>query len=93
MRARPQPPLLRAWIWLMALSLGATAVAGALARGAVAGHGTTVAGAVILALAWAKARLILDRYLGLAEAPFWRRGMALVLAIYCLGLLGLYLLG
>lgn len=81
-------PLLRAWAALLVLSLGSTAVSlwhwpsGLLA----------VAGGLILALAWVKARVILARYLGLAQAPFWRRGFEIALAVFCLGLLGLYLL-
>ena len=46
---------------------------------------------IILTLAWLKARVILGRYLGLAAAPFWRRGFNLSLALFCLLLLGLYL--
>ncbi|MBC7153389.1 MAG: nitric oxide reductase F protein [Rhodobacteraceae bacterium] len=52
---------------------------------------TAFAGALILALAWLKARVILARYLGLAAAPFWRRGFEVALALFCLLLLGLYL--
>lgn len=84
--------LTRAWIWLVALSLGSTALSVAVASGATGGRLATAAGAAILALAWAKARLILTRYLGLAEAPFWRRGFEIVLGLYALGMLGLYLI-
>jgi hypothetical protein len=35
--------------------------------------------------------VILARYLGLAAAPFWRRGFEVALALFCLLLLGLYL--
>jgi len=80
-------PLLRAWAALLALSLGSTAVS--------LWHWppglTAVGGGIILTLAWLKARVILGRYLGLAAAPFWRRGFNLSLALFCLLLLGLYL--
>ncbi len=89
----PPDPLLRAWVALIALSLGSTVIAALVARGGLSGAATTGAGAVILALAWAKARVILDRYLGLAAAPFWRRGFSIVLGLYGAGLLTLYLLG
>lgn len=86
-------PLDRAWAALVALSLGSTVIATLVGRGALTGAEVTAAGAVILLLAWAKARVILLRYLGLAEAPFWRRGFSTVLAIYTLGLMALYLGG
>lgn len=84
-------PLTRAWIWLVALSLGSTVIASAV--GARLSGALPLAGAAILVLAWAKARIILDRYLGLAAAPFWHRGFSTVLGLYALGLLALYLLG
>jgi hypothetical protein len=83
----------RAWIWLVALSLGSTAIAATVSAGQVSGLGVTLAGSAILALAWAKARIILARYLGLAQAPFWHRGFSVVLGLYCIILLGLYLIG
>lgn len=86
-------PLLRAWAWLIALSTGSTLLAIAVSRGALTGAGVTAGGAAILVLAWAKAEVILARYLGLAAAPFWHRGFRLVLGLYAAGLLGLYLLG
>lgn len=79
--------ILRAWLWLLALSLGSTAI--------TLWHWppqmTVPAGTAILVLAWVKARVILARYLGLAAAPFWRRGFELSLALFCLLLLALYL--
>ncbi|MGO4908060.1 hypothetical protein ACEN2J_06955 [Pseudorhodobacter sp. W20_MBD10_FR17] len=45
---------------------------------------------VILLLAWAKARIIAARYLGLAQAPTYLRGFSLVLALFMAGLLGIY---
>ncbi|MDT8328592.1 MAG: nitric oxide reductase F protein [Roseovarius sp.] len=84
----PRDPLLRAWVALMALSLGSTLIS--------LWHWppdlTALAGALILTLGWLKARVILARYLGLVAAPFWRRGFGLCLALFCLLLLGLYLL-
>ena len=81
-------PLLRAWITLIALS-GASAVVAVLVS-----HGMfeLAAGAVILALALAKSRIILSRYLGLWQAPSWRAGFNTVLTIYCLILLVLFLI-
>lgn len=79
----------RAWILLLVLSACSTL----LALPDLAGPAATLAGATILTLAWAKSRLILDQYLGLAAAPFWRRGFGIVLALYALLLMGLYLAG
>ncbi|MAU53191.1 MAG: nitric oxide reductase F protein [Roseovarius sp.] len=81
-------PLLRAWGVLLGLSLGSTA----LSLRPWPTELAAPAGAVILTLAWLKARVILARYLGLAAAPSWRRGFDLALALFCLLLLGLYLL-
>lgn len=81
-------PLLRAWGWLIGLSLGSAAVSLWQWPPLLA----AAAGGIILALAWLKARVILARYLGLAGAPFWRRGFGIALALFCLLLLGLYLL-
>lgn len=81
-------PLNKAWFALVALS-GASAVVAELAIG---GLDRRVVGAMILLLALMKARVILSRYLGLAEAPSWRRGFNLVLTLFCLLLLGLYLI-
>lgn len=48
-----------------------------------------MAALVILGLAWMKAQVILRTYLGLAQAPSWSRGFALVLGLYMLGMMGL----
>lgn len=77
--------LLLAWIALCALS-----VAGAVLT-RVPEH--LVVQLAILALALAKSRLILHHYLGLAEAPRWRRGfdmltLGFVTLIAILALLG-----
>lgn len=85
--------LTRAWIWLLALSLGSTVIASLVGTDRLEGPALPLAGAAILVLSWAKARIILDRYLGLAQAPFWHRGFSTVLGLYALGLLALYLIG
>ena len=79
-------PLTRAWIALVALGLATTAIA---ALGPEAGAPIWL-GALILAIALLKMRLILTRYLGLADAPFWRRGFDFTLGLFTLLLLGLY---
>ncbi|MBV1863050.1 MAG: hypothetical protein KUG74_01320 [Rhodobacteraceae bacterium] len=56
------------------------------------GNWVTLAGCLILVFAWAKARIILADYLGLAQAPFWRRGFNLVLGLFILVALGLFLI-
>ncbi len=86
-----QNPLTRAWALLLALSLASTALSIAVAKGALTDLNATLSGAVILGLAWAKARTILSQYLGLKAAPAWLRGFNTVLALYALVLLGLYL--
>ena len=80
--------LWRGWAWLLALSLLSTLAAWLVETGADA----PAMGALILVMAWLKARLILLRYLGLAAAPFWARGFGMVLAAYMVGLLVLYLM-
>lgn len=80
-------PLFRAWGWLIGLSLCSTLLSLWHWSPAL----TPLAGALILTLGWLKARVILGRYLGLAAAPFWRRGFEIALALFCLLLLGLYL--
>lgn len=85
-------PLLRAWAALMILSLGSTVVAALVSGGGLGRTASLAAGATILALAWAKARVILARYLGLARAPSWRQGFEIVLGLFALGLLVLYLI-
>lgn len=83
----------KAWALLLALSGASTVLSVAVARGALAGGEVTLGGAAILALAWAKARTILNAYLRLDEAPAFRRGFGLTLALYALLLLALYLAG
>lgn len=79
--------LIRAWITLILLSIGSAL----LSLWQIPQEWKFVAGATILTLAWLKARVILLRYLGLAQAPFWARGFGISLALFCLLLLGLYL--
>ncbi|SHK98129.1 hypothetical protein SAMN05444414_103152 [Roseovarius marisflavi] len=81
-------PLLRAWTALIGLSLGSTLISlWQWPPGFAAG-----AGMLVLSFAWLKARVILSSYLRLDAAPFWRRGFAISLGVFCLLLLGLYLL-
>lgn len=80
--------LWRSWIWLLVWSLASTAIAVAITQD-LAGAS---AGAAILLLAYLKARLILARYLGLAEAPSWFSGFKLAIGGYMLLLLLLYLI-
>ncbi len=75
----------------MALCLASTLLAMAVEGGRPAGM-LAIPGIAILVLAWLKARLILAAYLGLAAAPFWRRGFEIALAAYGLLLAALYLI-
>jgi len=81
----------RAWAFLLALSAASTGLAFVITGGAISAPLLAAAGAAILLLAWAKARTILNAYLRLDEAPAFRRGFGLTLALYALLLLGLYL--
>jgi hypothetical protein len=65
----------RAWAWLVVLSAASTAMA-------LGGQSGRIVSLIILALAWAKAQVILNRYLGLAAAPAWGRGFALSIGGY-----------
>lgn len=87
MRKMVKSALTRAWIALLLLSGGSTLVAALVTRDAV----PIAASVAILTLSWLKARVILSRYLGLWQAPTWRAGFDTVLAIYCVILIGLYL--
>lgn len=68
----------QAWLVLLALSAGSTLAAGS-------GLAGPMLALIVLALAWAKARVILGAYLGLQTAPGWQRafdlGLALLLAV------------
>lgn len=74
--------LTRAYLALLALSAASTAVAAS----GLSGRWLAL---LVLALAWAKARLILNRYLGLAQAPAIARGFALVLGLFMALVMGL----
>jgi hypothetical protein len=80
--------LARALGWLVALSLATTALARAFPGAAL----PPAAAGAVLALAALKADVILTRYLGLADAPSWRRGFRAALALLMLALFGLYLI-
>lgn len=77
--------LYRTWIGLALLSAATTSVV-------VFGFAKPWSGALILAFAWAKARLILLWYLELADVPQWRGGLLFGLALFMVLLFGLYLL-
>ncbi len=79
----------RAWIWLMGLSLLATAVA--LGQPWLPKGVAWLAGLGVLAISGAKARIILADYLELAEAPQILRGFTFALALFLLAAAGLYL--
>ncbi len=81
-------PLLKAWLTLLALSAASVFVS------KLDGSGVPIAaiGAAIFLFAWAKARVILLRYLGLWEAPAWASGFTWVLGLYGVLMLTLYLI-
>jgi hypothetical protein len=80
--------LITGWLALLVFSFVSTLIA----AWPIPPQWQALAGAVILTLAWLKARVILGRYLGLAQAPFWARGFGVSLALFCGLLLGLYLI-
>ncbi|WP_425040461.1 nitric oxide reductase F protein [Primorskyibacter sp. S187A] len=77
--------LVLAWGGLALLSAATTLVA-------LFGLSAPLAGVLILAAAWAKARLIFLWYLGLAPVEGWRQGILFGLALFMALLFGLYLL-
>ena len=81
------PLLLRAWVILVALSGGSAVVAALVDTGV----NRSAAGAAILLLAVMKARVILSRYLGLAQSRALMSGFSTVLGFFAALLLGLYL--
>lgn len=83
-----QDTIIRAWLWLLALSIGSTVAALVVNSGTQA----TIAGSIILLLAWAKSRIILAQYLGLAQAPAIKRGFNMVMTLFMLTALGLFLI-
>nr|WP_319947414.1 cytochrome C oxidase subunit IV family protein [uncultured Shimia sp.] len=80
--------LLRAWLFLIGLSAASALVAHELSDVL----DRRLVGMLILLLAFAKSRVILKWYLGLSQAPSWRRGFQVVLGLYCCVLFGFYLL-
>lgn len=69
-------PLIRAWVFLSALSMAGAGVT------LLPDHAALEL--VVLGLALFKARLILHHYLGLAQAPRWRQGFDLATLGLCL---------
>lgn len=82
-------PLTRAWIALILLSAASTVIA--ISLPGLAPGPLKVAGVAILVIAWLKARVILGRYLGLADYPAVGRIFGLVLALVMALAGGLYL--
>ena len=80
--------LISGWMFLLVLCFASTLIS----LWPVPVHWQALSGALILGLAWLKARVILGRYLGLAQAPFWARGFGISLALFCAFLLGFYLI-
>ncbi|MHA7774656.1 cytochrome C oxidase subunit IV family protein [Roseibium sp. M-1] len=80
-------PLVCAWLALMGLSIATVLVTSVSADL----FSRSLFGGLLLFLAWAKARIILSRFLGLWQAPAWLSGFSWVIGLYCLLLLCLYL--
>ncbi|WP_299470881.1 hypothetical protein [uncultured Roseibium sp.] len=78
----------RAWLCLLLLS-GASVL---VAAGAAGTLGAAATGILVLIFAWMKARVVLSRYLGLWQAPVWLTGFNWALGLFCLLLLGLFLI-
>lgn len=81
-------PTTRAWFTLIIISCASVMVASGGAQMLTA-WGT---GALVLVLAWIKARVVLSSYLGLCQAPRILSGFNWALGLFCLLLLGLYLI-
>ena len=81
----------RAWIWLIGLSLLATALA--LGQHLLPAGAAKLAGLAVLATSGLKARIILSDYLDLAQAPQILRGFTFARALFLLAGAGLYLAG
>ncbi|MET1415404.1 hypothetical protein ABVF61_24240 [Roseibium sp. HPY-6] len=62
------------------------------ASGAAGTLDAAATGILVLILAWMKARVVLSRYLGLWQAPVWLTGFNWALGLFCLLLLGLFLI-
>lgn len=83
--------LTRAWIWLMVLSLGATALA--LSQHALPSVAAKPVGLGILVISGLKAGIILSDYLELRTAPAIQRGFRAGLVFFLFFAAGLYLAG
>lgn len=81
-------PTTRAWACLLLLSAASVLIASGFADTLSSG----MTGALVLGFAWMKARVVLSRYLGLWRAPAWLSGFNWALALFCLLLLGLFLI-
>ncbi|WP_170771900.1 cytochrome C oxidase subunit IV family protein [Ruegeria lacuscaerulensis] len=77
--------LTRAWLALLALSLGSASLT-------VLHLPVAVLGAGILLLALIKARVILAQYLDLTHSPAWLRGFTAVFAAFSILIFALYLI-
>ena len=77
----------RAWTGLLLLSAASVLIAAGFTDKLSVG----ATGALVLVFAWMKARVVLSRYLGLWQAPTWLSGFNWVLGLFCLLLLGLFL--
>ncbi|WP_108853913.1 nitric oxide reductase F protein [Albidovulum aquaemixtae] len=79
-------------MWLLGLSAFATLLS--LARSDFpGGWAIDAANLAILAIGWAKARVILWHYLGLAGTGLWRQGFDFAVTAYTLLLMALTVLG
>ena len=86
--AIPPRTLVKAWGGLVALGAATSLLAAVVGPPPIPALGA----ALVLALAWLKARLILRRYLGLQAAPAWRGAFDAAIAAYGLLLFGLFLI-
>lgn len=76
--------LVKAWGWLVALSLSTTVIA-SITNGAGAGFA-----AVVLILSGWKARVILGSYLGLKNSRYWSRGFNSFIGFFIVVAFGIY---
>ncbi|NVO54746.1 nitric oxide reductase F protein [Rhodobacteraceae bacterium B1Z28] len=77
--------LVFAWLILLAFSFASAVLTMLPVPSAVGGGG-------IMFLALVKSRVILSRYLGLAQSPAWLRGFTIVLTGFSVLVFGLYLI-
>ncbi|GMG84386.1 hypothetical protein LNKW23_36020 [Paralimibaculum aggregatum] len=87
MRIHLRDPLTRAWLLLLGLSLCTTAIAITRDRLPAA-----LAGALLLGFAWAKMRIIMRGYLGLAAVPAIARGFDVALGAAAVLIYALFLI-